>query len=119
MDYIVKVDHKFNDKVILITKYKRTTTYWGVGPNAKYEEMNRQNFLYVPSDWKEVGYEAEITLRPNELNDDQAHNGLRQLYVYDEDVVMQNGGKKYRKSYKLRKMRKGRKAFRKQTRRYK
>jgi hypothetical protein len=91
-DYIVQVDHKSNDKVTLITKYKRRTTNWGVGPNAKYEEMDRQDFVYVPTEWKEVDYEAKITFRSHELDNDQLQGGLRQLYIYDEDVVMQNGG---------------------------
>ena len=111
-DYIVQVVRKSNNKVTLATKYKRATSHWGVGPNAKYEELNRQNFVYVPSDWKEVDYVAEITIHDNELNDDQAQGGLRQLYVYDEDIVMQNGGVrknvKHRRSRKLRKTRKAR-----------
>jgi hypothetical protein len=107
-DYIVQVIRKSNVKVTFVTKYKRATSHWGVGPNAKYEDI-----FGHPSEWKEVGYVAEITLKHNELDNDEAQGGLRQLYVYDEDIVMQNAGKKQRKT------RKGRKASRKQTRRNK
>ena len=109
-DYIVQVTRKSNQKATFITKYKRTTSHWGVGPNAKYEEMDKQDFVYVPSEWKEADYVAEITLSPHELDDDQAPSGPRRLYVYDEDVVMQNGGvrkkTKHRTSRKISKTRK-------------
>ena len=86
-DYIVQVIRKSNLKVTFVTKYKRATSHWGVGPNAKYEGIDGQ-----ASEWKEVGYRAEITLKHNELDDQDANAGTRSLYVYDEDVVMQNGG---------------------------
>lgn len=106
-DYIVQVIRKSNQKVTLATKYKRETSHWGVGPHAKYEDIQGQ-----PTEWKEVGYVAEITRTPNELDDDQAQGGLKQLYIYDGDVVMQNGGSvqhiKASKSNKTRKAHKKR-----------
>jgi len=102
-DYIVQVIRKSNNKVTLVTKYKRATSHWGVGPNAKYEDI-----LGQASEWKEVGYVAEITLTHNQLDNDEAQGGLRQLYVYDSDVVMQNGGVgKQARSRKLHKARRG------------
>lgn len=117
-DYIVQVIRKSNNKVTLATKYKRETSHWGVGPHAKYEDIEGQ-----ATEWKEVGYVAEITLRPNELDNDEAQGGLKQLYIYDADVVMNGGlrrggltGKTIRHQ-KPCKTRKARKTLRKQTRR--
>ena len=114
-DYIVQVIRKSNNKVTLATKYKRETSHWGVGPNAKYEDIQGQ-----ATEWKEVGYVAEITLRPNELDNDEAQGGLKQLYVYDSDVVMQGGARRRRFTGKTRmtcKTRKASRKSRKQTRR--
>jgi hypothetical protein len=109
-DYIVQVIRKSNNKVTLATKYKRETSHWGVGPNAKYEDI-----LGQASEWKEVGYVAEITLKHDELDNDEAQGGLKQLYVYDSDVVMQNGGirKKIATKRRITKRAKTRKVHRK------
>ena len=61
--------------------------HWGVGPHTKYEDIQGQ-----ATEWKEVGYVAEITLSSNQVDNDEAQGGLKQLYVYDSDVIMQNGG---------------------------
>ena len=116
-DYIVQVIRKSNIKVTFVTKYKRATSHWGVGPNAKYEGINGQ-----ASEWKEVGYRAEITLKHNELDDQDANAGTRSLYVYDEDVVMHHGGLRrgecfIKNHWKPCKTRKASKKSRTQTRR--
>ena len=96
-DYIVQVIRKSNNKVTLATKYKRESSHWGVGPHAKYEDIQGQ-----ATEWKEVGYVAEITLSSNQVDNDEAQGGLKQLYVYDSDVVMQNGGIRKKTTYKRR-----------------
>ena len=106
-DYIVQVVRKSNQKATLITKYKRSTSHWGVDPNAKYEKLGGE-----ASEWKEVDYRAEITLNHNVLDDVNANSGMRQLYVYDNDVVIQNGGVGKQATYKKRRSQRGKKTLR-------